>query len=72
MNTYNIKDGIGNVVESNLTLEVFCVQETIGGWRQNPIMTGSLQECRDYMGEENTGNKCLSIVPEEELEIDYL
>lgn len=60
------------LVENKKGLNInYYVQETIGGWRQTPIMTGTLQECRDYINEEN-GNKSLAIVPEEELEIDYL
>jgi len=47
----------------------YCVQETIGGWRQNPIFTGNLDQCREYICDCN-GN--FAIVPKDECEVDYL
>ena len=47
----------------------FCVQEIIGGWRQNPIFTGKREECEEFLSQ-NDGNYAL--VPEEDLEVDYL
>lgn len=54
--------------------KIFYVQETIGGWRQNPIFEGSYEECKRYM-EENflyQRQTAYNIVSEEELEVDYL
>ena len=51
----------------------FYIQETIGGWRQNAIFSGTFQECKDYF-ENNPilyyGN--YSIVSENEYEVDYI
>ena len=57
-NNYNIND-----------MKYF-VQESIGGWRQSPIYSGSKSACRYYCRQNNMhfGH----IVSEEELVIDYL
>lgn len=61
----------GHLVLDACILEhkVFCVQETIGGWRQNPIYTGSLEGAREFLSHCD-GNYAL--VPEMYLEVDYL
>ena len=51
--------------------EKFYVQEKIGGWRQNAIFSGTLEECRDYMAE-NCHNGSFQVVPEQDYEVDYL
>ena len=50
-------------------MEEFCVQETIGGWRQNPVFFGSYEECEAYLAGQN-GN--YAIVPADSYEVDYL
>ena len=55
-----------NIYESP---EQYCVQEIIGGWRQNPIYTGSLIGAEEFLSEHD-GN--YSLVPEMYLEVDYL
>lgn len=51
----------------------YFVQETIGGWRQNAVFCGSLNECREYMNERCTkSNDCWNIVPESDYRVDYL
>ena len=49
--------------------EIFHVQETIGGWRQNAIFEGTLDECQSYISNCN-GN--FSIESEDSYEVDYL
>ena len=57
--------------KENFKEDVYCVQETIGGWRQNPTFTGTLEKCREYIGDYcHNGN--YAIVPETEVEVDYL
>ena len=46
-------------------------QETIGGWRQNAVFSGTYEECREYL-EENLNSGSFQIVPEWEYEVDYL
>lgn len=50
---------------------MFYVQETIGGWRQNAIFSGSYEECEEYL---NTSchNGFYAIVSDKEYEVDYL
>ena len=50
-------------------MEEFCVQETMGGWRQNPVFFGSYEECEAYLDGQN-GN--YAIVPADSYEVDYL
>ena len=47
----------------------YYVQETIGGWRQNAIFSGTLDECKEYM-KDCYGN--FAIVKEDDYEVDYL
>ena len=47
----------------------FCVQETIGGWKQVPCFFGSYEECEAYLDGQN-GN--YAIVPADSYEVDYL
>lgn len=51
--------------------ETWYVQETIGGWRQNPVFSGTYDECVDYLNSTSI-NGAVSIVPESEMEVDYL
>ncbi len=46
-------------------------QEKIGGWRQNAVFSGTLEECRECMAE-NCHNGSFQIVPEQDYEVDYL
>lgn len=54
---------------NSCTLEEFCVQETIGGWKQVPCFFGSYEECEEYL-DWNNGN--YAIVPADSYEVDYL
>lgn len=51
--------------------ESWYVQETIGGWRQNAIFSGTEEECRKYL-EDDTSNNAIRLVHESEYEVDYL
>ena len=51
--------------------ETWYVQETIGGWRQNPVFSGTYDECVDYLNSTSI-NGAVSIVPVSEMEVDYL
>lgn len=55
-------------------MKKYYVQETIGGWRQNAIFEGTLEECEEYFDSHFCwyGTNCYAIVPEEEYEVDYL
>lgn len=49
--------------------DLFHVQETIGGWRQNSIFEGTYQECQKFM------DSCFGyyhIVSDNEYVVDYL
>lgn len=51
----------------------YYIQETIGGWKQNAIFSGTLQECENYFDSNPilyNGN--YSIVSEKEYKVDYL
>jgi len=50
----------------------YYVQEKIGGWRQNAIFNGTLQECEAYMSDHHCSNGNWSIVCEDDYEVDYL
>lgn len=51
----------------------YYVQETIGGWRQNAVFEGTLEECQNYYNSNHLYTQCgWSIVSEEEYEVDYL
>lgn len=49
----------------------YYIQETIGGWRQNAIYSGSLKDCEKFI-KENSLNGSFSIVDENEYEVDYI
>lgn len=54
-------------------MEKYYVQETIGGWKQTPICSGTYEECVQYMNNNcNDSRSSFAIVSEEELEVDYL
>ena len=55
--------------EDEIKTSKYYVQETIGGWRQNAIFDGTLNECEEYM-KDCYGN--FSIVHEDDYEVDYL
>ena len=61
--------GVKNGSMNSCTLEEFCVQETIGGWKQVPCFFGSYEECEEYL-DWNNGN--YAIVPADSYEVDYL
>lgn len=48
--------------------DVFYLQETIGGWRQNPVFEGTYEECLHKI----EGFPECYIVPSWEMEVDYL
>jgi hypothetical protein len=51
--------------------DAYCVQETIGGWRQNAAFYGTWYECVEWLAEhQNSGN--YDIVHESEYDVDYL
>lgn len=50
---------------------VYHVQETIGGWRQNAVFTGTYKECEEYMSN-YCHNGSYAIVCDDDYEIDYL
>ena len=47
----------------------YFVQETIGGWKQNPCFQGTYKECEKYV-RENNSNRSLFITNNPE--VDYL
>lgn len=54
-------------------MERFYVQETIGGWRQTPILEGTYEECAKYLNDYcNDSRSSFTIVGENELQVDYL
>jgi hypothetical protein len=52
-------------------MKEYAVQETIGGWRQSPILIGTLQECQEFC-EGNPSRFARSIVLLSKCEVDYL
>lgn len=64
-----INETVRRVLMENDNLYV--VQETIGGWRQNPIFKGTYEECEQYCADYCTGGN-YAIVPFDEYEVDYL
>jgi len=51
--------------------EKFFVQETIGGWRQNAVFEGTIEECQKFVAERCT-NGSYTIVHEDDYKVDYL
>ena len=51
------------------TINVFYVQETIGGWKQTPCFQGTLEECERFVSENNS-NRSLFVT--DSPEVDYL
>lgn len=49
--------------------EIFYCQETIGGWRQVAVFSGTYEECLEFCEDQNGQ---YYIVPESEYEVDYL
>lgn len=66
---YNGALRIDLLSENEIKIPQFYVQETIGGWRQNAIFSGTLEECEEYM-KDCYGN--FAIVHEDDYEVDYL
>ena len=52
-------------------IDMYYVQEIIGGWKQNAIFQGTYEECQEYMAE-RCHNGSYSIVPEWDYGVDYL
>lgn len=54
-------------------MNVFCVQETIGGWKQTPVFEGSFDDCQDFL-ETNCdySRSSFAIVNKDVLKVDYL
>lgn len=50
---------------------MFYVQETIGGWRQNAVFSGTRAECEEYFNNYCSGGS-YAIVSADEYEVDYL
>lgn len=52
----------------------YFVQETIGGWKQNAIYSGTYDECLYFEQEHNlnSGTSSFAIVHESEYVVDYL
>ena len=57
--------------KTEIMTELFFVQETVGGWRQNAMFSGTLDECRVFMAE-NCHNGSFQVVAESDYEVDYL
>lgn len=57
----------------NYVMDVYCVQETIGGWKQTPMFEGTFDECQDFL-ETNCdySRSSFAIVSKDVLKIDYL
>ena len=51
--------------------DMYHVQETIGGWRQVPVFSGSKTACYDYLAN-SCSNGSYSIVADKDLQVDYL
>lgn len=43
-----IKESVKEILKESND-EIWYEQETIGGWRQNPMFSGSYQECLQYL-----------------------
>jgi hypothetical protein len=52
-------------------MEIYHIQQTIGGWKQNPMFSGTLKECQDWL-EDNQQKLATDIVADEDLVVDYL
>lgn len=65
----------GSALETliNNVMDVYCVQETIGGWKQTPMFEGTFEECQDFL-ETNCdySRSSFAIVTKDVLKIDYL
>lgn len=54
-------------------MDVFCVQETIGGWKQTPVFEGAFDECQDFLETNcDCSRSSFAIVNKDVLKIDYL
>ena len=54
---------------------IYVVAATIGGWNQNPMFTGTYEECAKYMEDNPSlgyGNDNTGIYHADEWEVDYL
>ena len=49
--------------------KIFFVQEIIGGWKQTPCFQGTLEECENFVSENNS-NRNLFVT--DSPEVDYL
>lgn len=53
--------------------EKFYVQQTLGGWKQNAIFSGTEEECQEYFDTANLATQIgWAIIPERYYEVDYL
>lgn len=49
------------------------IQQTIGGWRQNAVFQGTIEECEKYYEDNHLHSQVgYSIISEEDYEVDYL
>lgn len=64
-----VKESLRRILKENEDL--WHVQETIGGWRQEPVFSGTYDECAEYCDEYCT-NGSYDIVSDEDLAVDYL
>lgn len=54
-------------------MDVFCVQETIGGWKQTPVYEESFDECQHFLETNcDCSRSSFAIVNKDVLKIDYL
>lgn len=54
-------------------MDVYCVQETIGGWKQIPVFGGTSDECQDFLDTNcDYSRSSFAIVNKEAVEVDYL
>ena len=55
--------------------ETYYVAATIGGWLQNAVFSGTLEECQKYMENNPSlgyGTDTTSIIHQDDYEVDYL
>jgi len=66
-----VRQSVNRMLNESNNDETWYVQETIGGWRQKAVFSGSYQECLDYLSDTYI-NGSVALVPESEYEVDYL
>lgn len=55
--------------------KMYVIAETIGGYNQNPVFTGTYKECKELMYKNPSwgyGTSSMRIHPADEYKVDYL